>query len=143
MRAWLSRSSSHWIYRPQSALYCHKNRHTWSKVSVAETLKLSTSVQDPPSVQINGFVRSVRKQKSITFAAVNDGSSLESLQTVLQPQHAPNVSVGAAVTIKGRWVPSRNGQQQAAELQAVEVRQVGEHDATVGAHHETTDTVVN
>lgn len=39
-------------------------------------------------IVINGFVRSVRKQKRIGFAVVGDGSSLQPIQAVLSPEHA-------------------------------------------------------
>jgi asparaginyl-tRNA synthetase len=35
--------------------------------------------------EVHGWVRSVRKQKKIAFAALGDGSTLESLQAVLKP----------------------------------------------------------
>jgi len=40
------------------------------------------------SVTINGFVRSVRKQKSVAFAAIGDGTTVEPLQAVLSPSQA-------------------------------------------------------
>ena len=40
------------------------------------------------TIRVNGFVRTVRKQKRVAFAAVGDGSSLESLQVVLNPEQA-------------------------------------------------------
>jgi aspartyl/asparaginyl-tRNA synthetase len=39
-------------------------------------------------VTVNGFVRSVRRQKRTAFAAIGDGSSLKSLQAVLTPEQA-------------------------------------------------------
>ncbi len=40
------------------------------------------------TVKVNGFVRSVRKQKHIAFAAIGDGSSFAPLQVVLTPGQA-------------------------------------------------------
>lgn len=37
---------------------------------------------------INGYVRTVRKQKRIAFAAIGDGSTLQTVQAVLAPQLA-------------------------------------------------------
>lgn len=39
-------------------------------------------------ITVTGFIRSVRKQKRVGFAAIGDGSSIEALQTVLTPQQA-------------------------------------------------------
>jgi aspartyl/asparaginyl-tRNA synthetase len=44
--------------------------------------------RDEAAVTVHGFVQSVRKQKKIAFAALSDGSSLEPLQAVLQPEQA-------------------------------------------------------
>jgi len=46
------------------------------------------SDRDEATVTVHGFVQSVRKQKKIAFAALSDGSSLEPLQAVLQPEQA-------------------------------------------------------
>lgn len=39
-------------------------------------------------VSVTGWVRSVRKQKRVAFAAVGDGSTIDSLQAVLKPEDA-------------------------------------------------------
>ena len=62
--------------------------------SVAQLLKSATT--DAPAssssrdgaVTLNGFVRTVRKQKRVAFAAISDGSSLEAVQAVLTPEQA-------------------------------------------------------
>ena len=53
--------------------------------SIASVLQRGLDAQ---SVSVNGWVRSVRKQKRIAFAAVSDGSTAESLQAVLKPEDA-------------------------------------------------------
>jgi asparaginyl-tRNA synthetase len=40
------------------------------------------------TLTLNGFVRSVRKQKRVAFAAIGDGSSLQTVQAVLTPEQA-------------------------------------------------------
>jgi len=49
---------------------------------------LDRGPKDATNVVVNGFIRSVRKQKTMSFAAVGDGSSLEPLQALLTPQQA-------------------------------------------------------
>ena len=65
------------------------------------TFTLSTSVQkdqgiadilrhgkNEDNLSVNGWVKSIRKQKRIAFAAVGDGSTTQSLQAVLKPEDA-------------------------------------------------------
>jgi asparaginyl-tRNA synthetase len=97
-------------------------------------------------------VRSVRKQKNIAFAAVGDGSSLESVQVVLTPQQAQgwvkssiilpqltcsSITTGCAVSIAGEWKKCPPGAKQSHELVAQNVTLVGEHDAEVSGATET------
>lgn len=46
------------------------------------------TVHDSASVIVTGFVKSVRRQKRVAFAAVNDGSSPDGLQAVFDPETA-------------------------------------------------------
>ncbi|KAH9862117.1 hypothetical protein IAQ61_010320 [Plenodomus lingam] len=108
---------------------------TFSPTNIAALLKpapLSTSPQNAPSdgqpLTINGFVRSVRKQKRIAFAVIGDGSTLQTVQAVLPPQLAEGLSNGAAVAVTGTWAPSL-GKGQSHELQVDHVRLLGENDA--------------
>jgi hypothetical protein len=54
-----------------------------STTTAAESLPRSDGL-----ISVNGFVRTVRKQKRVAFASVGDGSSLHSLQAVLTPDQA-------------------------------------------------------
>ncbi len=70
------------------AARCRLIRH--SSTVVINSLvnpKHGTSLSDT-SVTVNGYVRSLRKQKRVTFAAIGDGSTMESLQAVLKPEQA-------------------------------------------------------
>ncbi|CAN9088575.1 unnamed protein product [Alternaria sp. RS040] len=71
----------------------------------------------------------LRKQKRIAFAAIGDGSTLQTVQAVLPPQLAEGLSTGVAVTVTGKWTPSP-GQGQSHELQVNQVQILGENDAT-------------
>ncbi|KNG47688.1 asparaginyl-trna synthetase [Stemphylium lycopersici] len=71
----------------------------------------------------------VRKQKRIAFAAIGDGSTLQTVQAVLPPELAEGLSTGVAVTATGKWTPSP-GQGQSHELQVNDVRILGDNDAT-------------
>lgn len=55
------------------------------RVNVAQLLAQDAEAKD---VDVYGWVRSLRKQKKIAFAALGDGSTLESVQAVLKPDDA-------------------------------------------------------
>jgi len=65
------------------------------------SLQLSSSQSRPldgETLTLNGYVRTVRKQKRVAFAALGDGSTLQTVQAVLPPQLAEG-SVGRSQTI--------------------------------------------
>ena len=68
---------------------CLYARQTRCNSSIAALLgSVSSDASEPQNVTVNGFVRSVRKQKRVAFAALGDGTSLEPLQVVLTPNQA-------------------------------------------------------
>ncbi|KAH0553235.1 hypothetical protein GP486_006601 [Trichoglossum hirsutum] len=80
-------------------------RHISSSPSSTPTIatlltspRTSKGVEDGSPVTINGFVRSVRKQKSIAFAAIGDGTTVEPLQAVLTPAQAKRTYSGLVQT---------------------------------------------
>ncbi|KAF2444172.1 mitochondrial carrier [Karstenula rhodostoma CBS 690.94] len=105
--------------------------------SIAALLNPSSASSSPPRpasspgelLTLNGFVRSLRKQKRVAFAVIGDGSSLKTVQAVLTPEQADGLSTGVAVAVTGRWTPSP-GAEQSFELQADSVRVLGTNDAT-------------
>ncbi|KAI1917433.1 asparaginyl-tRNA synthetase [Ophidiomyces ophidiicola] len=80
---------------------------------------------DHCQILIRGLVKSVRKQKRWAFAEISDGSTIQTLQTILSPEQGAKLTTGAAVEIVGVWTPSP-GRSQTHELHATEVRLVGE-----------------
>ncbi|KAF1928810.1 putative asparaginyl-tRNA synthetase Slm5 [Didymella exigua CBS 183.55] len=87
------------------------------------------SSSESETLTVHGYVRSVRKQKRIAFAVIGDGSTLSTVQAVLSPQLAEDLSTGAAVTVTGKWTPSPGG-KQSHELQVEDIRVLGANDAT-------------
>jgi asparaginyl-tRNA synthetase len=53
------------------------------------------------SVQVSGWVRSVRKQGKVSFVGLSDGSSVGHLQVVVPSDELPPVSVGSSVSVCG------------------------------------------
>ena len=54
---------------------------------------------EPETVEVNGRVRSVRRQKTRAFASIGDGTSLEPLQAVLTPEQAEKYDLPLLTTI--------------------------------------------
>jgi len=80
-------TSRHTYAQWQCRLRCNS---AFSPASIAALLD-APSRQPVPSdetLTLNGFVRSVRKQKRVAFAAIGDGSSLQTVQVVLTPEQA-------------------------------------------------------
>ncbi|KAM3076277.1 asparaginyl-tRNA synthetase [Clarireedia jacksonii] len=83
---------------------------------------------NPDDITVNGFVRSIRNQKTRSFASIGDGSSLQPLQALLTPEQAQSLSTGTAVRLTGSWKPSPNPTAQSHELHVVGVDVIGNAD---------------
>lgn len=86
--------------------------------------------QPGESVRVQGWVRTKREQKKFTFAEINDGSSLKSIQAVIDaavPGYGEAIAAmntGASVAISGTLVPSP-AQGQSIELKAESIEVLG------------------
>ena len=81
------------------------------------------------TVQLKGWVRTVRSQKTFSFVEVNDGSSLAGMQVVAPSTIASydvveELGTGAAVAVVGEVVASQ-GKGQTIEVKATSVELVG------------------
>ena len=76
-------------------------------------------------VVINGYIQSIRNQKQRSFAAIGDGSSMQTLQALLTPEQAKGVSYGNAVRVTGSWKPSVNPLIQSHELHVSKLDLIG------------------
>ncbi|PIG92815.1 asparagine--tRNA ligase [Gloeocapsopsis sp. IPPAS B-1203] len=89
--------------------------------------------QPDETVSIQGWVRTKRDLKGFAFIEVNDGSSLASLQVVLNaemPEYESllkQTNTGSSVEVTGKLVASQ-GKGQRIELQAQSVKVYGEAD---------------
>ena len=97
---------------------------------IAEILRSS---QPDESIKVQGWVRTKRELKGFAFIEVNDGSSLTSLQVVLN-EDLPNyeeilkkLNTGASVEVSGVVVASQ-GKGQRIELKAQAAQVFGEAD---------------
>ena len=84
MRAWRSARGNAQLLRQSG-----RNASSAAKASSPRGHSIATILaRDAPieDAEVHGWVRSVRKQKKIAFAALGDGSTLDSLQAVLKPE---------------------------------------------------------
>ena len=97
------------------------------------TIKDILSLDNPAGeVLVQGWVKTRRSSKSVSFVQINDGSTLRDLQVVFDDAHpdyaaANGLTTGCSVSIEGRVVESL-GQGQKYEIQARSLRVVGEAD---------------
>lgn len=99
------------------------------KNSVKDLLQTSPNRQ---LVTVNGWVRTRRGNKNVTFIALNDGSTIHNLQVVADPsafdeEMLKKITTGAAIAVTGELVPSQ-GSGQPVEIQASEIHLYGTAD---------------
>ena len=80
-------------------------------------------------VELNGWIRTFRSNR---FLSINDGSTLSSIQAVVDFENTDEdilrkLNTGAAVNIKGKLVPSQ-GKGQAVEIVVSQIDVLGEAD---------------
>ncbi|GAA99477.1 uncharacterized protein L969DRAFT_73493 [Mixia osmundae IAM 14324] len=106
--------------------FCDHCRRTLGRRSKSTAIKrLLDSPQS--SATVTAWVRSVRKQKRVAFAELNDGSSSTNLQAVLTPEHAVQLNTGTSITASGSLVRSQ-GTGQSVELQVDDLIVLGHCD---------------
>src|SRR5690554_3230608 len=89
-----------------------------------------TATYDGQAVQVKGWVRSNRAQKSFGFMMVNDGSFFESVQVIYDEaldnfKELQKIRVGSSVVIKGNVVLTPN-MKQPFEIKATELLLIGD-----------------
>ena len=99
------------------------------KLSVKELLQ---STDCGKEVVVNGWVRTKRGNKQVNFIALNDGSTINNIQVVVDMEKfseevMKRVTTGAALRVTGDLVES-TGSGQAREIQARELTVLGEAD---------------
>lgn len=84
-------------------------------------------------VEVRGWVRNRRGSKNVAFIAINDGSTMQSIQVVVDfAKHDENImngiTVGASIVVVGNLVASQGGQQK-FEVVAKKLNVLGLADA--------------
>eukprot|EP00577_Skeletonema_sp_RCC1716_P006677 CAMPEP_0113400100 /NCGR_PEP_ID=MMETSP0013_2-20120614/15931_1 /TAXON_ID=2843 ORGANISM="Skeletonema costatum, Strain 1716" /NCGR_SAMPLE_ID=MMETSP0013_2 /ASSEMBLY_ACC=CAM_ASM_000158 /LENGTH=582 /DNA_ID=CAMNT_0000285123 /DNA_START=171 /DNA_END=1919 /DNA_ORIENTATION=+ /assembly_acc=CAM_ASM_000158 len=101
--------------------------------TTARRVKTAEAEVSEEQVSIKGWVRTVRKQKTLAFVEVNDGSNMSGIQCVLPfdtvdedtMKEIDNLTTGCSVHAIGQIIKSQGG-KQAVELSASSLRIVGE-----------------
>lgn len=94
------------------------------RTKIKELLK-STNFDE--KVTIKGWIRNKRVSKNIAFLAINDGSTINNVQVVIEDPAdglISKCSVGASVSVDGKWIQSQ-GAKQAGEVAAEKVEILG------------------
>ncbi len=82
-------------------------------------------------VEVSGWIRTNRDQKSFGFISLNDGTHFNSIQIVYEKESLPDFEkvaryrVGSAITVKG-WLIATPQSKQPFEIKAREVRLEGD-----------------
>jgi asparaginyl-tRNA synthetase len=83
MRAWRSARGNAQFLRHGGRNLSGATHGSLRGSSIATILSRDEPIE---KAEVKGWIRSVRKQKKIAFAALGDGSTLDSLQAVLKPE---------------------------------------------------------
>ena len=118
---------------------CKLNEMSTKKLSIKELLQSGDCDKE---VEISGWVRTKRGNKQVNFIALNDGSTINNIQIVVDMNNISEelmkkVTTGAAIHVKGLLVKSE-GSGQSHEIQAHELDVLGEADPDA-MHQKMTD----
>ncbi|KAG5438364.1 hypothetical protein PCANB_002852 [Pneumocystis canis] len=82
------------------------------------------------TITVNGWIKSLRKMKNVTFAIINDGTTERNLQAVLNPNQAKGLSIGCSIKLTGSYTIIQGGskEKQEYELHVKDVHVYGYSD---------------
>jgi asparaginyl-tRNA synthetase len=95
--------------------------------------ELLTSSKTGSEIIVKGWVRTKRGNKNIAFIALNDGSTINNIQVVVDAASfdenlLKDITTGSCISVKGKLVESQ-GQGQHVEVNASEIELYGKSDA--------------
>lgn len=103
-----------------------------SRTKIADALHLTNYGEE---INVKGWVRTRRGNKNVGFVALNDGSTINNIQIVIDIANFDEellrpITTGACINVNGELVQSQ-GQGQSVELRATEIEIYGAADPTV------------
>ena len=100
-------------------------------LSNTKIIKILSTPQVGKSELVMGWVRTKREGKNVSFITINDGSTINNLQVVVDPgnftKELDKINTGTAVAIRGKIEASQGAGQQ-VELVAEEINILGVAD---------------
>jgi len=102
------------------------------RTKIADALK---STDFGSEINIKGWVRTRRGNKNVSFVALNDGSTINNLQIVIEnakfgDEFLKPITTGACINVNGILVQSQ-GREQSVEVQALEIEIYGTADPAI------------
>lgn len=102
------------------------------KISRTRIVDVLSSEDFGAKVNVKGWVRTRRGSKQVNFIALNDGSTINNLQVVVDVEKFDEemlklITTGACISVNGALVESV-GQNQKVEMQALEIEVLGAAD---------------
>ncbi len=105
-------------------------------MNMMKRIKVKELLSDPElgsDVLVKGWVRTKRGNKNIVFIALNDGSTINNIQVVVNTASfdetiVKDISTGACIAVTGKLVESQ-GQGQNTEINADRIELLGKSDA--------------
>ncbi|MEA4918267.1 asparagine--tRNA ligase [Proteiniphilum sp.] len=102
------------------------------RTKISEALKLTNFGEE---VNVKGWVRTRRGNKNVGFVALNDGSTINNIQIVIDIANFDEellrpITTGACINVNGELVESQ-GQGQAVEIHATGIEVYGSADPAV------------
>ncbi|MDR0421525.1 MAG: asparagine--tRNA ligase [Proteiniphilum sp.] len=99
------------------------------RVKISEALRLASEGEE---INVKGWVRTRRGNKSVGFVALNDGSTINNIQIVIDiadfdEEMLRLITTGACISVNGELVKSQ-GQGQSVEIRATEIEIYGSAD---------------
>ena len=112
-------------------MYKKNEMETIRRTRIADLLKCRDY---GATVNVKGWVRTRRGSKKVSFIALNDGSTVNNVQIVVDvanfsPELIKGITTGACLSVNGLLVESV-GSGQACEIQAREIEVIGAADNT-------------
>lgn len=103
--------------------------NTIKRTKISEALQQNNFGEE---VNVKGWVRTRRGNKNVGFVALNDGSTINNIQIVIDistfgEEFLKPITTGACINVNGKLVASQ-GQGQSVEIQATEIEIYGPAD---------------